>query len=364
MSESFLDSFAGRRVLVTGHTGFKGSWLSLWLARRGAIVAGYALEPPTEPSNFVAARVEGLLAEHHVADIRDRDRLQAVIERFRPEVVLHLAAQTVVLDGYAMPQEAFAVNVMGTVNLLDAIRVARHGCAVVAVSTDKVYENDGSGRPFGEADPLGGRDPYSASKAASELAVAAYRASYFPPELISAHGVALASARAGNVIGGGDWTPHGLVADTFRALAAGQTVRIRNPASIRPWQHVLEPLAGYLRLAAALRSPERARFCRAWNLGPERADSVDVRHVVEGLIAGWGGGSWVEDGGPPGPHEAGVLRLSAAAARRELGIAASWSVDESVMRTARWYRTYLADPDGARAACVADIEAFEGAIEA
>ena len=300
MPASFLDSFAGRRVLVTGHTGFKGSWLALWLARRNAIVAGYALEPPTDPSNFIAAGVEGVLAEHHVADIRDRQRLEAVIVRFKPEVIFHLAAQTVVLDGYATPHEAFEVNVMGTVTVLDVVRVAAQPCAIVAVSTDKVYANDESGRPFTEADPLGGRDPYSASKAASELAVAAYRASFFPPQSIRTHGVGLASARAGNVIGGGDWTPHGLVADTFNALAAGRPVQLRHPGSIRPWQHVLEPLAGYLRLAAALLSPERANYCRAWNLGPEHAESVDVRRVVKGLIAGWGTGTWLELDAHPG----------------------------------------------------------------
>ncbi|MBA2631931.1 MAG: CDP-glucose 4,6-dehydratase [Chloroflexi bacterium] len=362
MSDAFLASFARRRVLVTGHTGFKGSWLSLWLARRGAIVAGYALEPPTAPSNFVAARVEEVLAEHHVADIRDRDRLGAVIEGFRPEVIFHLAAQTVVLDGYATPSEAFAVNVMGTVNLLDVVRVAEQPCAIVAVSTDKVYANDESGRPFTEADPLGGRDPYSASKAASELAVAAYRASFFPPESIDAHGIALASARAGNVIGGGDWTPHGLVADTFKALAAGQPVRLRNPASIRPWQHVLEPLAGYLRIAVALQSPERSQFCRAWNLGPQREESADVRHVVEGLITGWGTGTWLEVDGHPTQHEADVLRLSAVAAQREIGAVATWSLDEALRRTARWNRAYLDDPERSRDACWADIDAYEASI--
>lgn len=362
MTASFLDSFAGRKVLVTGHTGFKGSWLALWLARRNAIVAGYALEPPTDPSNFIAAGVEGVLAEHHVADIRDRQRLEAVIARFKPEVIFHLAAQTVVLDGYATPHEAFEVNVMGTVTVLDVVRVAAQPCAIVAVSTDKVYANDESGRPFTEADPLGGRDPYSASKAASELAVAAYRASFFPPQSIRTHGVGLASARAGNVIGGGDWTPHGLVADTFNALAAGRPVQLRHPGSIRPWQHVLEPLAGYLRLAAALLSPERANFCRAWNLGPEHAEYVDVRRVVKGLIAGWGTGTWLELDTHPGPHEAEVLRLSAVAAQREIGAIAAWSLDETLRRTADWYRAYLKEPQRSREACWADIEAYEEAI--
>jgi CDP-glucose 4,6-dehydratase len=362
MSDAFLSSFTGRRVLITGHTGFKGSWLSLWLARRGAIVAGYALDPPTDPSNFVVSRVEEVLAEHHVADIRDRDRLGAVIDRFRPEVILHLAAQTVVLDGYATPAEAFAVNVMGTVTVLDVVRTLGHPCAIVAVATDKVYANNESGRPFTEADPLGGRDPYSASKAAAELAVDAYRSSFFPPDSLAAHGVALASARAGNVIGGGDWTPHGLVADTFRALAAGRPVGIRYPEAIRPWQHVLEPLAGYLRLAEALLRPDAARFCRSWNFGPEDARTVDVRHVVEGLIGGWGTGRWETPADWAGPHEAGVLRISPIAGRRALDARNAWPVDEAIRRTAAWYRRFADDPGAARESCLADIGAYEQAV--
>jgi CDP-glucose 4,6-dehydratase len=359
MPDAFLSNFTGRRVLVTGHTGFKGSWLSLWLARRGAIIAGYALEPPTDPSNFVASRVEEVLAEHHVADIRDRDRLGAVIGRFRPEVILHLAAQTVVLDGYATPAEAFSVNVMGTVTVLDVVRTLRLPCAIVAVSSDKVYANDESGRPFTEADALGGRDPYSASKAAAELAVDAYRASFFPPDSLALHGVALASARAGNVIGGGDWTPHGLVADTFRALAAGDVVEVRHAASVRPWQHVLEPLAGYLRLAARLLEPDPGNYCRAWNFGPGQTASVDVQHVVEGLIGGWGGGHWETTADWTELHEAGVLRISPATGERELGARTVWSVDEAVARTAGWYRRYADDPGVAREGCITDIRAYE-----
>ena len=364
MSAPYLAALAGRRVLVTGHTGFKGSWLSLWLAKHGALVAGFALEPPTEPSNFVASNVEEVLTEHHLADIRDQDRLGAVVDRFRPEVIFHLAAQTVVLDGYASPAEAFSVNVMGTVSLLDVVRLLGLRCAIVAVSTDKVYANDESGRRFTEADALGGRDPYSASKAASELAVGAYRASFFSPDSIRVHGVALASARAGNVIGGGDWTPHGLVADAFRALAAGRAIELRHPGSIRPWQHVLEPLSGYLRLAAMLRGPDPARYCGAWNFGPARAGPVDVRHVVEGLIAGWGDGAWEAPAEGAGPHEAGVLRISAARARRELGARPAWTVDEAVRRTAAWYRRWVDDPRSARQACLDDIEAYERAVGA
>ncbi len=363
MAVAFLAPFAGRRVLVTGHTGFKGSWLCLWLARHGAIVAGYALEPPTAPSNFVLSSIEGVIAEHHVADIRDHDRLGAVIDRFRPEVILHLAAQTVVLDGYATPAEAFSVNVMGTVTLLDVVRTTGIRCAIVAVSTDKVYRNNETGTPFSEADPLGGGDPYSASKAAAELAVDAYRTSFFPPEAIADHGVALASARAGNVIAGGDWTPHGLVADTFLALRAGRPVEIRYPEAIRPWQHVLEPLAGYLRLAGALRRPDGARFCRAWNFAPVDAAYVDVQHVVEGLIAAWGAGTWERPSGSTGLHEAGVLRLDGDAGRQALGASNVWAIDEAVRRTAGWYLRFANDPSTAREACLADIKAYERAVQ-
>jgi CDP-glucose 4,6-dehydratase len=363
MTSPSLDILAGRRILVTGHTGFKGSWLSLWLAHRGAVVAGYALAPPTTPSNFVVSRVDDVLAEHHVADIRDAQRLSSVIASFRPEVIFHLAAQTVVLDGYAAPTEAFSVNVMGTVTLLDAVRTTRHRCAIVAVSTDKVYSNDDTGRRFRETDRLGGRDPYSASKAAAELVVGAYRDSFFPPDELEAHGVALASGRAGNVIGGGDWTPHGLVADAFRALAEDRPVTLRHPDSIRPWQHVLEPLAGYLRLAVTLIGPNAGRYCRAWNFGPTGAGSVEVRHVVEGLIAGWGHGRWVVPPAAAGPHEAAVLRLSTAEARRELGATTAWSVDEAIARTAAWYRRYVDEPGSAREACLSDIEAYERAAQ-
>ena len=359
MQPFFTDAFAGRRVLVTGHTGFKGSWLSLWLARMGATVAGYALEPPTHPSNFEASHVASVVAEHHIGDLRDLPRLTGLVASFRPDAILHLAARTVVLDGYANPTEAFSTNVMGTVGLLEAVRAVGRPVVIVAVATDKVYANDEAGRPFREGDPLGGHDPYSASKAAAELVVDAYRSSFFPRGSIDSHGVALASARAGNVIGGGDWTPHGLVADAFRALLAGQPISIRHPEAIRPWQHVLEPLAGYLRLAARLMGPDPAPACRAWNFGPGRVGSVDVRHVVEGLIAGWGGGTWAQPDDDSGPAEATILRLSSGAARRDLGAVPVWPVDVAIARTAAWYRTYAADPGAAQGASLADIDAYE-----
>ena len=246
MDDAVRSAFAGRSVFVTGHTGFKGSWLSLWLDALGAQVTGYALDPPTEPSNFEAAGVAAVLQADHRADLRDRASLEAALRSSRPDVILHLAAQSVVLESYAEPSETFSVNVMGTAVLLDAIRAIGRPAAVVIVTSDKCYANDGAGRPFVEDDPLGGHDPYSASKAGTELVAAAYRASFFPAASLADHGVAIATARAGNVIGGGDWTADGLVADTVRALDRDAPIRLRHPAAVRPWQHVLEPLDGYL----------------------------------------------------------------------------------------------------------------------
>ena len=245
-------AFSGRSVLLTGHTGFKGSWLALWLHRLGAQVTGYALDPPTDPSNFAVSSVGDVLVDDLRADIRNRDAFARAVRDSRPDIVLHLAAQTVVLDSYREPVDTFDVNVVGTAVVLDVLRTSDRPCAVVVVTSDKCYANDESGRRFGEADPLGGDDPYSASKAGTELVAAAYRRSFFPPEDLDLHGVALATARAGNVIGGGDWTPHGMVADIVASVSRNEPVSLRRPTAIRPWQHVLEPLAGYLTLAARL----------------------------------------------------------------------------------------------------------------
>ncbi len=355
MSLSFADAFAGRSVLVTGHTGFKGSWLALWLHELGAEVTGYALAPPSRPSNFVAARVGELLASHHEADLRDRAALTAALREAEPDVVLHLAARTTVRESYLDPEGTFSVNVLGTALLLDVVRELGRPCAVVVVSSDKCYENDESGRRFREDDRLGGWDPYSASKAAVELVVSSYRRSFFTA---SQNGIAVASARAGNVIGGGDWTADGVVADSVRALQAGEPVALRNPRAIRPWQHVLEPLSGYLTLAAALSGPAAPRFCDAWNFGPRSGDEATVQQLVEQFLVAWGGGSWEDRADPAEPHEAGVLRLATEKAEGELGWRCRWSVAEAVQRTARWYRRFSLDPTDARAACLEDIAGY------
>jgi CDP-glucose 4,6-dehydratase len=351
-------AFAGRSVFLTGHTGFKGSWLALWLHELGAQVTGYALDPPTAPSNFERSAVRDVIQADHRADLRDRDRLEGALRASEADVVLHLAAQTVVLEGYASPAETFSVNVVGTAVLLDTIRAVGRPSAVVIVSSDKCYHNDESGRPFEEGDSLGGDDPYSASKAGTELVAAAYRASFFPPDELARHGVPIASARAGNVLGGGDWTAHGIVADIVRALEADRPVALRRPASIRPWQHVLEPLGGYLTLAARLQSPDAARYASAWNFGPEPGNEPTVRELTDAFFTRWGGGHWEDASSPDDVPEAGVLRLSIERARAELGWRPRWSVAEAIERTVDWYRRVGEDPAAARASCLADIAAY------
>lgn len=351
-------AFSGRSVLLTGHTGFKGSWLALWLHRLGAQVTGYALDPPTDPSNYAVSSVSELLANDRRADIRNRDDFTRAVRDSRPDILLHLAARTVVLDSYREPVDTFDVNVVGTAVVLDVLRTIDRPCAVVVVTSDKCYANDESGRRFAEGDPLGGDDPYSASKAGTELVAAAYRSSFFPPDALDRHGVALATARAGNVIGGGDWTPHGMVADIFRSVGHGQPVMLRRPTAIRPWQHVLEPLAGYLTLAARLTGPCRAEYCDAWNFGPLPEDDATVTAVADRILHEWQAGSWLEDSRQDDPPEAATLRLSIDRTMAKLGWRPCWRLDEAVRRTVAWHRRFDADPASARAACLTDIEAY------
>jgi CDP-glucose 4,6-dehydratase len=358
---SHREVFAGKRVLVTGHTGFKGSWLCLWLAGLGARVTGLALEPPTEPSNFVLADVASTLDGHVIGDVRDADVVRRVIAETQPEVIFHLAAQTVVRVGYRAPVETFDVNTVGTSVLLEVLRSTGVRCACVVVTSDKCYLDDGSGRRYVETDPLGGDDPYSASKACQELVTAAFRRSYFPPAGIRDHGVALATARAGNVIGGGDWTPDGLIADVARSVLEGRPVALRAPAAVRPWQHVLEPLNGYLTLATALLGPEAAKAARAWNFGPVAEDDATVIDVVSAFLARWGSGSVIDGSRPDDPHEAPALRLSDAAARSLLGWHSRWRLAEAIDHTVDWWRRYASDATSARSACLDDISAYDGA---
>jgi CDP-glucose 4,6-dehydratase len=347
-------AYADRRVLVTGHTGFKGAWLTLWLARLGARVTGFALPPPTRPSLFEAAAVRGS-CEHVEGDVRDGTALEATVRRCAPEIVFHLAAQALVRRSYEDPVETIETNVLGTARLLEALRSTRTRCAVVVVTSDKCYENRETDRPYEETDPLGGHDPYSASKGAAELVVTSWRRSFFPPERLWEHGVALATARAGNVIGGGDWSPDRLVPDAIRALAAGDPVLVRNPASVRPWQHVLEPLGGYLQLGAALAragAADASRLASAWNFGPRPEDARPVRDLTDALVAAWGTGSWRQAPSRVEVHEAKLLRLDVEKARRELGWAPRWRLKDAVQRTAEWYRAWNA---GATAAELSEL---------
>lgn len=337
-----LVTLRDRTVLLTGHTGFKGGWLALWLADLGARVHGYALAPPTQPNVFEVARVRQVLASDTRADLADLTALAATLDRVRPEVVFHLAAQPLVSEGHRDPLGTMATNVMGTANLLEAIRAVDSVRAVVIVASDKVYENRETGHAFHEREPLGGQDPYSASKAAAEIVVASYRSSHFGD---GRHPARIASARAGNVIGGGDWAADRLVPDCLRAFAAGEPVRLRHPDAVRPWQHVLEPLSGYLGLAAGLLADGGERFARAWNFGPDATDDASVADVAQRVAALWGDAAQVEPAAGSDWHEAGLLRLDSSAARSELGWAPRWSLQQALEQTVAWQQAWLRDDD-------------------
>ena len=355
--ESLVD-LGGRPVLVTGHTGFKGGWLSLWLADLGAQVHGYALAPPTQPNLFEVAGVARALTSDTRADLADLAALTATMARVRPEVVFHLAAQPLVSVGYGDPLGTIATNVTGTAHLLEAIRAVDSVRAVVVVATDKVYQNPESGTPFAEDDPLGGRDPYSASKAAAEIVVAAYRASFFGE---GRHPARIASVRAGNVIGGGDWAADRLVPDCMRAFAAGEPVRLRRPDAVRPWQHVLEPLSGYLILAARLLGDGGENLVRAWNFGPDPADDASVGDVARRVAALWGSDARVVEGSDAPAPEAGLLRLDSSLARSELGWAPRWSLQRALEQTVAWQQAWRRGDD-MRAASLGQIAAHGPAL--
>lgn len=330
------DFWRGRRVFVTGHTGFKGSWLCLWLDALGAKVTGYALEPPTRPSLFEQAGVGGTV--HTItADIRDGARLAAAVSDARPEVIIHMAAQSVVKRGYADPVETYATNVLGTVQLFEAVRQLGTGCVVVNVTSDKCYAHRESGGGYREDEPMGGDDPYSNSKGCAELVTTAYRHSFFPPETLARHGVAVASARAGNAVGGGDWTPDQLIPDLIRAFAAHRPCLIRSPGGIRPWQFVLEPLRGYLMLAERL-AGDAPSFVSAWNFGPAQGDAQPVSWIADRLAAAWGAGAvWTRDAGEH-PAEAASLRLDASKAAAQLGWRPALSLGDTLDWCVEWYR--------------------------
>lgn len=332
----FLGAYRGARVLVTGHTGFKGAWLSLWLHQLGAEVCGLSLSP--EPGGLYDRGGLASLHRSQTGDIRDFATVERVVHEFQPEVVLHLAAQALVRESYKDPVGTMASNVMGVAHVCEALRKLSKPCALVVVTSDKCYENCGWVHGYREIDPMGGSDPYSASKGAAELVTSSWRRSYFSPDRLAEHGKAVASARAGNVIGPGDWAKDRIVPDTVGALAKREPVVVRNPAAVRPWQHVLEPLSGYLWLGAQLRSASAARFATGWNFGPLPESFRTVRELVEGLIGEWGSGEWKLTGEVNAPHEAHVLRLSIDKAAAELRWSPTWGFAETIRRTARGYR--------------------------
>jgi len=344
----------GKRVVVTGHTGFKGAWMALWLHRLGAKVTGISLPPATTPNLFNLASIE-TIADSHFCDIRDAAAVATLINKVQPEIVFHLAAQALVHASYRDPLTTFGTNVQGTANVLDALRYLESVRSVVTITTDKVYKNLEHPYPYRETDVLGGHDPYSASKAAAEIVIASYRDSY-----LAEKNIAIASARAGNVIGGGDWSADRLIPDAIRAWSTNQPLQIRRPQAIRPWQHVLEPLAGYMKLAERLW--DTPTLAGAYNFGPETHEAATVREVVQRAQTVYGKGQIIWGDGTEGLHEAGWLALEVTKARNVLGVNSRWSLAKTVERTIDWYRKHQ-EGSNAKALCEADIAAYEAACQ-
>ena len=362
MSRKFsltADFWCNRKVFLTGHTGFKGSWLLLWLQQLGAQVWGYSLEPETDPNLFRKLSLNchtGSRWHHRAADLADLSSLNDWVQQAQPEVVLHLAAQPLVRRSYTDPLGTWATNVQGSINLLEALKPLQHPCAVVMVTTDKVYENREWSYGYREPDRLGGHDPYSASKAAAEIAIASWRSSFCGLAAHQTPHLRIATARAGNVIGGGDWAADRIVPDAMRALAAGEQIAVRNPAATRPWQHVLEPLSGYLRLAEALATdPEPP--CEAFNFGPTLDSNRPVHELVATMLGHWPG-EWADQSNPDAPHEAGLLHLQIDKARHRLGWQPRWDYATTIKRTVDWYR---AVHEGASPleCCLADLNVYQ-----
>ncbi len=357
MKQCFGGIYHGKRVLVTGHTGFKGSWLCEWLLALGAEVSGYALPPPAGPSLFDQLELPQRM-RHTVGDVRDPEALSRHVGEVRPDLVFHLAAQPLVRLSYAQPVETYATNVMGTVNLLEAARLARQECAVVAITTDKCYENREWVHAYREDDPLGGHDPYSSSKAAAELVVSAYRRSFFSADRIP---VRLSSARAGNVIGGGDWAKDRIVPDCMRSLASGEPIPVRNRGATRPWQHVVEPLSGYLWLGACLSNPNLAATSGpldgAFNFGPSVASNRTVVELVQECLKHWSG-HWQDKSDPTAVHEATRLNLAIDKAYHFLGWMPVWTFSETVAQTVHWYRENILNATDAGTLTRGQLQAY------
>lgn len=333
----------GRKVLITGHTGFKGSWLSLWLQKLEADVVGYALSPPTEPNLFEVAKVaDGMTSI--IGDVRDLETVKSVVQEHQPEILFHLAAQPIVRQSYKDPVETYSTNVMGTVNVLEAVRHTKGIRAVVSITSDKCYQNNEWVWGYRENDPVGGHDPYSSSKGAAELIISSFRNSYFTPDLYQHHGVGLASARAGNVIGGGDWARDRLIPDFMRAMMDDRPVIIRSPTAIRPWMHVLDPLNGYMQLAEHL-ARQGGEFAQAWNFGPSDEDTQTVSWIVDYLTKSWGENARWELGSAKHPHENRWLKLDYSKAFRYLEWSTRLHLSTALEWIVEWYKAYQANED-------------------
>lgn len=335
---SFADYYKGKRVLVTGHTGFKGSWLSIWLKELGANVIGYALDPYSDKDNFVLTNLSSEITDLR-GDIRDRKKLNDVFKEFRPEIVFHLAAQPLVRLSYDQPVETYETNVMGTINVLEAVRSTEETKTCICITTDKCYENKEQIWGYREDDPMGGYDPYSSSKGACEILINSWRQSFFNPKDYTNHKTAIASVRAGNVIGGGDWALDRIIPDCIRALENGDPIEIRSPRAVRPWEHVLEPLSGYLELGYKM-SKDPVAYSEGWNFGPSLESIICVWDIADKVISNYGSGELVDKSNSDDLHEAKLLSLDISKARFKLGWTPTLNIDETVKMTVDWYKRY------------------------
>lgn len=356
MIDIFNDFYRGKRVLVTGHTGFKGSWLSIWLHELGAEVIGVAKEPFSERDNFVLSKVENKIKADIRADIRDGNRIKEIFREYQPELVFHLAAQPLVRLSYEIPVETYEINVMGTINIMEAIRVTPSVKAGVMITTDKCYENKEQIWGYRENEPMGGYDPYSSSKGCCELVISSWRRSFFNPKDYDKHGKSIASVRAGNVIGGGDWATDRIIPDCIRALELGQPIDIRSPHSIRPWQHVLEPLSGYMLLAQKMWNEPMA-YCEGWNFGPHVESVTSVWDVASKVIRNYGCGELRDLSDPNALHEAKLLMLDITKAQIKLGWHPRMNIDQCIELVVDWYKRYKSTPD-IYALCVEEINKY------
>lgn len=355
----FNNIYKGKKVLVTGHTGFKGSWLSIWLNELGAELIGYSLDPYTEKDNFVLSELKNKMIDIR-GDIRDKEKLRKVFEEYKPEIVFHLAAQPLVRLSYEIPVETYEVNVMGTINVMECIRKTKETKIGIMITTDKCYENREQIWGYREDEAMGGYDPYSSSKGATEIAISSWRRSFFNPKDYEKHGKAIASVRAGNVIGGGDWAKDRIIPDCIKALEKDEAIEIRSPKSIRPWEHVLEPLSGYLLLGEKLlANPEK--FAGAWNFGPDLDSVVNVWDIGKKVVKNYEKGELKDVSDPKALHEAKLLALDISKARFSLGWKPTLNIDETIKMTVQWYKEYMNEI--VYELCVEQIKEFMGMME-